>query len=1180
MDDGSTTRRRGNLSLRRNNTDGGSSGGGGGGNSNRAGSVAPGERSGDANGKAGSAAALTAPPLHMQYTISRAAFLCAVCAVYCVAFGSLFVQVPGLYGERGLLPLSRLLEQPRTWQHRALAALVGWLRLSPAAALGSACLLGACLAARAALRARASAPLLLLLFALYSFAVGCGQVFLAFQWDELLLEVGFVAALYAPWRPRPVDPSAVEGGSDRPAAAAAKSGGRSCWSEALEAEADAPPSTAARLALRWALFKLMLMSGAVKLQSQTPGAGVGTGMGAGTTWEALTALHYHFATQCIPTPIAWYLAQGLPQSALQLGVVFAFVVELPATGLLLLPTATARRVGVGVQLLLQLLIALSGNYGFFNLLTAALALALVDDGVWHFVLRLDTPPTAAAEIKSDAAGVLASLRGAVLGAGCDAHFPRVSRMFSLVAMLLSLVAAPLAMIKRSTETQGGAQPPVVGTGVAMGAPPRAAYGSFPLRLGFTAAQLNGVLDGVLPWLFGIVFSASLLCAAFDILGDGAGWRPLARRWHEAVAAAAAAAADADPAASVAEEGPELEMVTIESAESGSDGVRAGPSAPSDAAAPPGAALTPAPLDGDAGESELDVEEDARLLSSSHDGAELGGASPNVPSCCTVQRSSAAATSCAALLSAARAIACVLWISAALIPFRTISSARPPTGAVLELSTYAYDQVAAPLHLTAGYGLFRTMTGVGSSRFDEKSGLRELDVARPELIIEGSSADTVAEADRASAAADAAAAKASSGVPLTFDSDVSARWRPYEFRYKPGGLHRPPPWVAPHMPRLDWQLWFAALEPRAAYAGKWFNELVYHLLAGSPDVLSLIGTDGVPVPFRPPQGRPPRWLRVRRWRYDFALALPLGAGASAGSASALPKTSAAASSAVATPSKVATAAQSLWWRRGGATMYLEPVSLDSLGRAAPLAAAEPATWALHQTSALLALLVAALLAAAVHAVAQSGCGVFIPGGRRLANWRRGIAPWVAMWRLEAGMRGVPMAAAALLAVLCASLVAGSSGHVIAALLLVELAGLVISRYMAHVEEASSLMGNAFQAKCDLSNRVSCTKAATSKYGRMFFGIPNAKIGVLVFAGLLGATALYSITGLYAMLLISQGAGMFASAFSIYLAFVSFVVQKNMCIVCIATYLVSFALCWVTTQSPTVPRLHEFEGVGGH
>ena len=125
-----------------------------------------------------------------------------------------------------------------------------------------------------------------------------------------------------------------------------------------------------------------------------------------------------------------------------------------------------------------------------------------------------------------------------------------------------------------------------------------------------------------------------------------------------------------------------------------------------------------------------------------------------------------------------------------------------------------------------------------------------------------------------------------------------------------------------------------------------------------------------------------------------------------------------------------------------------------------------------------------------------------------------------------------------------------------------------------------MGNAFQAKCDLSNRVSCTKAATSKYGRMFFGIPNAKIGVLVFAGLLGATALYSITGLYAMLLVSQGAGMFASAFSIYLAFVSFVVQKNMCIVCIATYLVSFALCWVTTQSPTVPRLHEFEGVGGH
>ena len=37
------------------------------------------------------------------------------------------------------------------------------------------------------------------------------------------------------------------------------------------------------------------------------------------------------------------------------------------------------------------------------------------------------------------------------------------------------------------------------------------------------------------------------------------------------------------------------------------------------------------------------------------------------------------------------------------------------------------------------------------------------------------------------------------------------WTEYEFAYKPGNPARAPPWVAPHMPRLDWQMWFLAFE---------------------------------------------------------------------------------------------------------------------------------------------------------------------------------------------------------------------------------------------------------------------------------------------------------------------------------------------------------------------------------
>ena len=43
------------------------------------------------------------------------------------------------------------------------------------------------------------------------------------------------------------------------------------------------------------------------------------------------------------------------------------------------------------------------------------------------------------------------------------------------------------------------------------------------------------------------------------------------------------------------------------------------------------------------------------------------------------------------------------------------------------------------------------------------------------------------------------------------SDDGVEWRDYEFRYKPGDVMRRPRWNIPHQPRLDWQMWFAALD---------------------------------------------------------------------------------------------------------------------------------------------------------------------------------------------------------------------------------------------------------------------------------------------------------------------------------------------------------------------------------
>jgi hypothetical protein len=84
------------------------------------------------------------------------------------------------------------------------------------------------------------------------------------------------------------------------------------------------------------------------------------------------------------------------------------------------------------------------------------------------------------------------------------------------------------------------------------------------------------------------------------------------------------------------------------------------------------------------------------------------------------------------------------------------------------------------------------------------------------------------------------------------------WLPYELPHKPGDLARAPRWVAPGQPRLDWQMWFAALSPLPPH---WFSRLLQRLLEGSPEVLALF--QHVPFP-----DHPPRLVRALMYRYRF------------------------------------------------------------------------------------------------------------------------------------------------------------------------------------------------------------------------------------------------------------------------------------------------------------------------
>src|SRR6059058_5548806 len=90
-----------------------------------------------------------------------------------------------------------------------------------------------------------------------------------------------------------------------------------------------------------------------------------------------------------------------------------------------------------------------------------------------------------------------------------------------------------------------------------------------------------------------------------------------------------------------------------------------------------------------------------------------------------------------------------------------------------------------------------------------------------------------------------------------------QWKEYEFKAKPGGPNRRPPFIAPYQPRLDWQIWFAAMASPEEYP--WTLHFAWKLLHNDPATLSLLANNPFP-------DAPPHYIRARLYRYQFA---PLG-----------------------------------------------------------------------------------------------------------------------------------------------------------------------------------------------------------------------------------------------------------------------------------------------------------------
>ena len=266
-----------------------------------------------------------------HYELVAALFTRLFGLIYLSAFVSFGVQALGLIGSHGILPLSGMLDTiysrigPDGFFEMPT---VFWVNASDFM-IQAVCWAGAAFSLLVFLDLL---PRLSLFFCyvLYLSLLNAGNVFMSYQWDTFLLEAGFLIFLLN----FTIQPS--------------------LW------------------LLRWLLFRFMFMSGVVKLLSGDP------------NWRNLSALKYHFLTQPLPTPLAWYAAH-MPAQFLTFATGATFVIELVLPFLIFFPRRLRFFAGFGI-VLLESLILITGNYNWFNLQTMLLCLLLFDDAALQRLL--------------------------------------------------------------------------------------------------------------------------------------------------------------------------------------------------------------------------------------------------------------------------------------------------------------------------------------------------------------------------------------------------------------------------------------------------------------------------------------------------------------------------------------------------------------------------------------------------------------------------------------------------------------------------------------------------------------------------------------------------------------------------------------------------------------------------
>jgi hypothetical protein len=266
-----------------------------------------------------------------RYDLASFLFMRLFGLIYLSAFASFGVQALGLIGSHGILPVAELVNVigGRAGVERFyVMPMLFWISSSDLA-IQAVCWGGVGFSLLLVFNVLPRLCLFLL-YVLYLSLLYGGQTFMSYQWDTFLLEAGFLGLL--------MSFAQVPG----------------VW------------------LLRWLLFRFMFMSGVVKLSSGDP------------NWWNLSAMSYHFFTQPLPTPLAWYAAH-LPPPVLRMATGGVFVVELLLPFLIFCPRRLRFFAAFGI-LSLQTCILITGNYNWFNLQTMLLCLLLFDDAALQKIL--------------------------------------------------------------------------------------------------------------------------------------------------------------------------------------------------------------------------------------------------------------------------------------------------------------------------------------------------------------------------------------------------------------------------------------------------------------------------------------------------------------------------------------------------------------------------------------------------------------------------------------------------------------------------------------------------------------------------------------------------------------------------------------------------------------------------